>query len=305
MPDQHGPLDPQHSFASKIPAELLDRVRECAHNLSLSPQGATRIKREFYREMESQFGRDGADLAYWILSIGQSREERHIVISLHGIRTRGEWQKRLAPELAAAGFIPEPLDYGFFCLMKLLDPWSRRRQIDWFRDEYTRVRQRFPTATISIVAHSMGTYLVARSMEIYEEVEFSKVIFCGAIVRQDYPWSGIMNRSQSLRVLNDYGSMDIWARIVEWVVSDAGQSGLRGFRDGGAGRVVQRCHPEFRHSDYFYTLNYQNNWIPFLLGTDPPTNAPFLPRSRNWKFIITLVVLAMATTTAVIYLLLR
>lgn len=299
MPDQHSPRDPQDPLAGRIPPELRDLVRECAHKLLTSPHDAARIKQEFYQRMGTQFGKEGADLASWILFIDQSRKEQHVVISLHGIRTRGEWQKRFAPELAAAGFIPEPLDYGFFRAIKLLNPWSRRRQIVWFRDEYTRVRQRFPSATISIVAHSMGTYLVARSMEIYAEIEFSKAIFCGAIVRREYPWSGIMNRYRSLRVLNDYGSMDIWARIVQWVVNDAGQSGLRGFLDDGGGRVVQRCHPEFRHSDYFYTLNYQKNWIPFLLGTDPPTNAPFLPRSYNWKFIITLLVIATIIATGI------
>lgn len=315
MPDQHGPQDPQSSRARAIPPELMSRVRECAHKLLLFPREATRIKQQLYQEMEALFGREGADLASWILSIGQSREERpvaltenarqqHVVISLHGIRTRGEWQKRFAPELAEAGFIPEPLDYGFFGSMKLLNPLSRRRQVDWFRDEYTRVRQRFPTATISIVAHSMGTYLVARAMEIYKEIEFNRVIFCGAIVRRDYPWSGILSRSQFIRVLNDYGSMDIWARIVQWVVEDAGQSGLRGFQDEATGRVVQRLHSEFRHSDYFYTLNYRNNWIPFLLGTDPPENAPLLPRPHNWKFIITLAVLAVVII-ATIYLLWR
>lgn len=40
------------------------------------------------------------------------------VISLHGIRTRGVWQKDLAPVLARHGLIPYALDYGSFSIVK-------------------------------------------------------------------------------------------------------------------------------------------------------------------------------------------
>jgi hypothetical protein len=66
-----------------------------------------------------------------------------------------------------------------------------------------------------IIAHSFGTYLVARALELNPELKFDRVIFCGSIVRRDYPWSRIIAAGQVGRVLNDYGDRDMWADVVE------------------------------------------------------------------------------------------
>ena len=50
------------------------------------------------------------------------------VISLHGIRTRGPWQKDIAPLLAENGFVPHPLDFGYF--MALGDPYHNYHSWD-------------------------------------------------------------------------------------------------------------------------------------------------------------------------------
>jgi hypothetical protein len=51
-----------------------------------------------------------------------SGAKRPVVISIHGISTRGALQKELTQELNAAGFIHVPLDYGFFSAMRLVWP---------------------------------------------------------------------------------------------------------------------------------------------------------------------------------------
>jgi hypothetical protein len=126
-------------------------------------------------------------------------------------------------------------------------------------------------------------------MEMHPEIKLDKMILCGAIVRRDYPWSQVLGaRGQADRVLNDYGRKDILAKIVGWFVADADSSVSSGFKDDAGGRVLNRCHPEFRHSDFFYALNYQNVWIPFLKGNDPPPDVKMDRRPVNWKFRIVL-----------------
>ncbi len=211
---------------------------------------------------------------------------RAVVISLHGIKTRGTWQKEMTSALNVADLVHEPLDYGDFAALRFLCPGQREKQMESFREEYTQIRERYSDTTPSIIAHSFGTYIVANCMEKYTEVRFDRIIFCGAIVRKDYPWSKQVQTDCVSRVLNDYGRLDRWARIVQWVVEDAGPSGLSGFDDEANGAVVQRCHPKFKHSDYFYRLNYQDNWIPFLKGTDPSALPDEGRRLRNWRFTI-------------------
>jgi pimeloyl-ACP methyl ester carboxylesterase len=219
---------------------------------------------------------------------------RPLVISLHGIRTRGSWQKDLAVRLNRAGFDYCPLDFGFFRAVQLVWPSSRDRHVEWFRDVYTRAVRESSGAPVSVVAHSFGTYLVARAIEKFPELTFDRIVMCGSIVRRDYPWTRVINETvQVHKVLNDYGRMDFWAGIVRWVVSDAGPSGTQGFIDDAQGQVLQQGHLEFRHSDYFYELHFDQLWIPFLsgfdLGAPPPVDIP----ATNWRFRLTVAIVAL------------
>jgi pimeloyl-ACP methyl ester carboxylesterase len=216
---------------------------------------------------------------------------KRIVMTLHGIETRGAWQKEMQASFdqAQSSLQHRPLDFDLFRALSLLIPASRMRKVEWFRDEYTRIvkEEQLGDSLPSIVAHSFGSYIVASAMERYPEVRFDRVILCGAIVRRDYPWSERLRRGQVTRVLNDYGRRDIWVRIAEGVIADAGSSGYQGFEETSDQRLIQRQHVTWRHSDYFYTLNYERNWIPFLVGVRDPDAGDQDPARRvNWRFRI-------------------
>lgn len=225
-----------------------------------------------------------------------SRVGHSVVMSLHGIRTTGKWQKDLTPILSKSGFTPHPLDYGWFSERLMLIPFVRRRKVDWFRGEYERALRENPGSSISIIAHSFGTYVVANALAKYSQIKFDYAIFCGAIVPRGFDWSTvILKRQQVRRVLNDYGAQDIWAWLSEWCVPDAGPSGKLGFTDDAQGTVLQQLHAAFRHSDHFYHLNYLERWVPFLKGVDPshipaPKRPPF-----NWRPWLVLFVLMVSS----------
>lgn len=204
-----------------------------------------------------------------------------VVISLHGIETRGEWQKELT-EAMGGEFVHVPLDYGTFRIWNFRKPSERRKKVDWFRDEYTRVCKEHGVKRPSIIAHSFGTYIFAMALEKYDELEFENVILCGSIVYRDFPWSSFDRRFRF--VLHDFGRRDWCVWIAEYGVEDAGPSGKYGFNDLANGRVHQRARPKFRHSDFFYKLNYANVWLPFLRGEIPPEPQAEHRRKTNWKF---------------------
>jgi pimeloyl-ACP methyl ester carboxylesterase len=224
-----------------------------------------------------------------------------IVFLLHGIKTRGKWQKDVGPLLNQAGFTVASLDYGYFLALQLLSGPARRKKVDWFRDEYMRQRDRLKCERPSIIAHSLGTYLVAQALEKYPEILVDRFVLCGAIVRRQFPWQMLARRGQVGLVLNQFGGRDFWARIVEWVVPDAGQSGLVGFEPSDA--IVQCSNPNFGHGDYFYDLNYTSNWIPFLLGEPLSGEQRLKPLHYvNWKFRFAVTMLALLTLTPIVYL---
>jgi pimeloyl-ACP methyl ester carboxylesterase len=218
------------------------------------------------------------------------------VISLHGIRTRGVWQKILTRAMGNA-FSHDPWDYGWFAFFKLIRPGQREREIENFRDEY-HLKYGDRGIVPSVIAHSFGTYIVARAMEKYPDIRFDQMILCGSILPPDFQWSGF-DDTRFARMLHDYGGRDFWAKVVEWVVPDAGPSGSKGFKDPAGGRIIERHSPRFRHSDYFYSGNFTNSWIPFLRG-GVPLKTVELRGSRNWKFRL-VVSLGVALVAAVIW----
>ena len=110
------------------------------------------------------------------------------VMSLHGIRTRGVWQKDLVPVLARQGLVPWALDYGNFGATKFLRKGARLEKVTWLRSEYERVMAEGKVSRPSIIAHSFGTYLVAALLIKYPELVFDKIILTGSIVDRDFDW---------------------------------------------------------------------------------------------------------------------
>lgn len=197
------------------------------------------------------------------------------VLSLHGIRTRGVWQKALVPILSRNGFIPYPLDYGYFGAVQLLIPCQRDKMIERLRKELEAIPEMRQDKKCSIIAHSFGAYLVGRLLEKYPMFKFDKVIFAGSILNEDYNWPEILARGQVNLFRNDYGRLDIWPQYARALVRGTGDSGTRGFlrRDNSTKcRMVQKPFPLYRHSDYFHPKHFDDEWIPTLetlvLGND-------------------------------------
>lgn len=227
-----------------------------------------------------------------------------VVVSLHGIRTKGAWQESLSRLLGQAGYSYDPWKFGFFRAISMVNPRARREKVNWFLERYSRLRSE-TDEPISIVAHSFGSYILAAALRQYPQIKFDRIILCGSIVPVDYDWeSVILKRGQASVVLNQFGRRDIWVRLAEWVVSDAGPSGHQGFKNTVSGRVTQQDFADYTHSQYFYDLNFKENWIPFLRTGRASPQVNLVSGKVNWKFrlvlAIALVVLAALAAISVI-----
>jgi hypothetical protein len=223
------------------------------------------------------------------------------VLSLHGIRSRGAWQKELTSQLNRVGFNCLPLDYGNFLALELLIPFLRARKIKWFLQEYTRHVQGADPRP-SIVAHSFGTYIVAGALRRYPELKFDRVIFAGSIVASSFDWANYIPQ-QVRAVLNDSGGRDFWVWLAPWLISDAGRSGRCGFSEGANGAVLNHVRPMFGHSEHFYDLNYIRSWVPFLQNGECEGSSSPARKSKsgiNWRFATTLIGLPVTILSLVI-----
>ena len=55
---------------------------------------------------------------------GHEDTQTHVVILIHGIRTRALWQNAIGKALERQGFIVQPTNYGYFDLARFLVPWQ-------------------------------------------------------------------------------------------------------------------------------------------------------------------------------------
>jgi hypothetical protein len=194
-------------------------------------------------------------------------EGRHIVFLLHGIRTQGEWEQRTASVLESDPLIrARPIRYEFLDVVRFLLPISAFRQgpvrriVRLIRDELSRE----PTH-LSIVAHSFGTFVVAKILEQESDIRFHRLIFCGSIVQDTFDWGRYghrlgVDRDGDWQVVNDCGMRDIWPVLAMSITWGYGSSGRFGF---GHPRVKDRFF-NTSHSGFFAEEAVRNYWLPYL-----------------------------------------
>jgi pimeloyl-ACP methyl ester carboxylesterase len=198
---------------------------------------------------------------------GRPRRRRHVVLLIHGIRTYGEWAQRTAAVLEADPEIRvRPIRYDFFDVLRFLTPVGRVRQkpvdriLALVRDELSR-----QPASISIVAHSFGTFVASQLLEQDQEIRLRRLVLCGSIVPDGFSWEHYTHRlgtdaDDDWHVVNDCGMQDIWPVIAKSITWGFGSSGRFGF---GHTRVRDRFFP-IGHSGFFEADFARRNWAPYI-----------------------------------------
>lgn len=221
-----------------------------------------------------------------------SPSQRPAVVSLHGIRTRGAWQKDLVATLSSEGLHCIPLDYGNYAFVSFVRSGSRRAKVDWFRAEFGRLTGDLDQPP-DVIAHSFGTLILCEALRIYPEIRCNRLILCGSIVSREYPWAEVIGQGRVQQVLNERGGRDIWVKSVGLVIRDAGSSGVHGFVESADQHVLERYFPDWRHSDFFSKLHFKS-WLAYLRAEDPgPGGIEGRPR-RRWSSVSTMVGVAVS-----------
>ncbi len=193
-----------------------------------------------------------------------------LIFPLHGIRTRGDWQKAFSEVAHDAGWKCrlEHWSFGRFSLLQFLSPWSRKAKVKWFRETYFNQNKierleldhgQYPC----VVAHSFGTFVLGNALIKYPDIRLNKVILCGSILNRGFPWLKLIQRGQVQAVRNEYSRKDFWARIVRYLIPGTGSSGWNGFADEESECFIQ-IEYNFEHSEFFARGHVEANWIAFL-----------------------------------------
>ena len=266
-----GTLTPEHEYDSAVETKETLRCSSCRHELKVSENDWSTVY-FLNRAVENQATEHAA-------------ESGQIVVLIHGIRTHAAWQEMVAKVLRERKATVIPIRYGYFDVFRFLCPvLTRRGPIARVLRELRDIHSDNPSSNICVIAHSFGTYAVAKILADNTDVRLSRLVLCGSIVPTSYRWDRV-KAQVSAEVINDCGTDDIWPVLATTATYGYGASGTVGF---GTNRVRDRFH-KYGHSGFFQREFVERFWVPYLLSgkvvdSEWETNRP----SLSWCFSLLL-----------------
>jgi pimeloyl-ACP methyl ester carboxylesterase len=199
-----------------------------------------------------------------------------LVISIHGILTHGEWQKVFASGMSTLPTQVESFYYGYYGLLRFLTPPFNKRMVDKFYNWYALAVKSCRGVDLerydkrpSVVAHSLGSWIVGNAMLKHEDMRFDKLILAGSILPRDFDWMTLFARDQVDFVRNECGKEDRWPRRARRFVAGTGTGGSEGFE--WFGRSVDNVRCEWSgHSDPLMRQHIEKHWLPVLRQAPSP-----------------------------------
>ena len=137
-------------------------------------------------------------------------QSRHLVITVHGIRTFGHWQERIEKLLKT---VEPSIDvfnykYGYFSILAFIIPFLRWLVTRRFRRDMLLAISKGNWDRIDIVAHSFGTHLVGWGLygiESEKRPKIHTIIMAGSVLKASFPWRDLVGNTVG-RVINECGS---------------------------------------------------------------------------------------------------
>lgn len=199
---------------------------------------------------------------------------KKIVILIHGIRTRAEWQDKVAPILENPQTTVIPIRYGYLDLFRFWCPfWTRLASISEIEWKVSRAIFENKDAEVIVIAHSYGTYAISKIIKNNPLINISRMILCGGIIPRAFKWGEMRNLP---KIINDCGSRDILPMLASSATWGFGESGRCGF---GSPEVIDRFS-NHNHSGFFDVDFVTKHWKPFVNDgsiTKTDHNRPITP----------------------------
>lgn len=196
--------------------------------------------------------------------------ESKVLVLIHGIQTDGSWQRHVQEKMAGVASLQvHDLGYDVFTALQLFGPF-RSAPVNKIVREIRRIKTEEPLASICVIAHSYGSYIVSRILDENPDIRFSKIIMCGAIVPRNYPWDRNAKELSKSSIINDVGTRDVWPLFATCTTLGYGSSGRRGFQNAS---VTDRYF-DYSHSEFFEEKHQhvEKFWRPIIENDNVPSS---------------------------------
>jgi hypothetical protein len=268
---------------------LVDRIRSVAESLEEDIAQSRRRETPDAGELMPAGSRSGGTPSFGTRSTSvESTPEttsdastiREVLLLVHGIHTHAVWFEMVNQVMSTQ--VPcqvVPIKYGYFDALRFLLPFGTRgRPIQKVREEIRKTKTKYPNATISVIAHSFGTYALMHAIRD-PSFELARVILCGSVLPAHFNIERYFYTTENTRIVNDCGVHDIWPIFAQCFTWGYGATGTFGI---GTVVIRDRLFP-FSHSDFFQPKFVSQYWVPFIRDgsiVTPAVDGPPLATSR-------------------------
>lgn len=199
-------------------------------------------------------------------------EPNGVLVSIHGLLSKASWNAEIAPIASSQNWVFAPFLYDEINSPTLLIDEGRAAQVvERFRHWVYDIQVRYPF-NISVVAHSFGTYILAKYISGFDEflpIRLNAAILTGSILNEDFDWEkhkGV----RIARILNEVAPNDQWVRHMpklKWIYAEPfyGNSGVVGFKQK-CDILDQMSNDIFDHNNVIKRDVIERHWMPFLMA---------------------------------------
>lgn len=203
--------------------------------------------------------------------------EKLNVITIHGIRTFGEWQNRLE-SIINKNIMEVPFHsykYGHFSFLALFSRHRHAQEMKTLSIKLISIFELNRGGRFVAFSHSFGTYLLLEVLnnliESGHSIPISTVVLSGSVLPNDYDLSFLTSRG--IRVINECATSDYVLWLSEAFVPGlgmAGKTGIYGFEN----QFFINRYFSGGHSSYFDGDGFMvKNWLPILDSSQHPAKA--------------------------------
>jgi hypothetical protein len=232
---------------------------------------------------------DLARTIYFQRHVVNRNNQQKALITIHGIRSHAEWNAEISHIASSSGWIVAPFTYGYVEATSVAKSSERQRIVDQFREHINDIFDRYNCHT-SVIAHSFGTYVVARYLLGFDvpPVCLDTLILTGSVLSETLDIDRFKGRA--FKVINEVAPNDSvvpYAPMIGlWRDPLLGDSGVRGFKKSSS-LLEQRTCEVFTHNNVIRRDVVSKRWMPWLevnvgrSGINPRAHFLFEERSQR------------------------
>jgi hypothetical protein len=201
-------------------------------------------------------------------------EKTGILVTIHGLSGRAEWNMDIAPISSSQGWIFAPYIYETNKPDLLFNKNKRAKVVDDFREWIYNIQTKYQN-NVSIIAHSFGTFIMAAYLTGFDESEcppvcFNSIIMTGSILKTDFDWEKYRGLSVGC-VYNMIAPNDEYVKYMpetelkKYIGMSPlfGKAGVEGFLSKTP-MLTQSKNTIFTHSNTIKRDIIETKWMPFL-----------------------------------------